>query len=73
MTRCHHCNKPTHSEHLDVEVNISDMEKVKELQCLESWQSAWSYQNDPLRANEYGKMKCGDIWIHFILKRKEED
>lgn len=68
MARCQHCNKLTHSEHLDVEFELEDIQKVGELSVLQNWFSAWQYQNDPCRAREYGKLKCGDIWIHFIAK-----
>jgi len=71
MTRCQHCNKLTHSEHLDVYYDMSDQDKIIELETMEFWTPKFMYSpydermNNP---NEYGKLKVGDIIIHFIEK-----
>jgi hypothetical protein len=70
MARCQHCNKLTHSEHLDVYFEIDDYQKVQELFALQNWLSAWQYHSD--RANEIGRLKCGDIVIHFLENKKKE-
>jgi hypothetical protein len=64
MTRCQHCKKLTHSEHMNVYFDIEDMDKIREFQELEQWRPALAYEaEDP---NEIGKMKIGDIFLHFI-------
>lgn len=68
MSRCKHCNKLTHSEHLVVEFDIKDMEKVIELQSLENWTAAFMYVNRNTPPEEFGMLKCGDIFIHFRHK-----
>lgn len=66
LSRCKHCNKLTHSEDLSVEFAIIDMDKIIELQSLKDWTPAYMYiAND---RNEIGKLKCGDIYIHFVCK-----
>ena len=75
MTRCQHCNKLTHSEHVDVHYSIEDQEKIHELIDLENWTCKYMYNKNDERMNnpnEYGKLKCGDIYIHFIAKKKDE-
>ena len=70
MTRCQHCKKLTHSEDLFVEFDIADMDKIHELVALIDWQPFFMYANDHHGGSaEYGKLKCGDIWIHFVCKR----
>lgn len=66
MTRCQHCNKLTHSHHLNVYVNSNDMDKVVELQSLIDWTTAYMYANKSTDPREYGTLKCGDIILHFI-------
>lgn len=69
MTRCQHCNKLTHSEDLYVRVSVKDMDKVHELARLTDWMMAYQYSyNGDLSPKEYGKLKCGDIHIHFMLQ-----
>ena len=75
MTRCQHCNKLTHSEDLDVYYAIEDQEKIHELIDLSNWTCKYMYNKNDKRMNnpnEYGKLKCGDIYIHFIAKKKDE-
>jgi len=67
MSRCQHCNKLTHSEDLIVEYEIKDQDKVYELTNLENWTPAYMYAHNP-SPNEYGKLKVGDIYIHFKAK-----
>lgn len=72
MSRCQHCNKLTHSEDLYVEYDITDQDKIFELTSLNEWVPKYQYRdphNFPIR--EYGKLKCGDIYIHFIVKGKD--
>lgn len=72
MARCQHCNKLTHSEHLYVEYDIADMDKIKELTSLVGWTPGYQYYDDAMvGAAEYGKLLCGDIYIHFIAKNVE--
>lgn len=69
MSRCQHCNKLTHSEDLFLEYNASDHAKVVELTRLDSWIPAYMYANESnFKLHEFGKLKCGDIWIHFSAK-----
>ena len=73
MGRCQHCNKLTHSEDLIVEYLPEDQEKVDELRNSENWVSTYNYTNpSAYPPNEYGKLKVGDIWIHFRYKKSEE-
>ncbi len=72
MSRCQHCNKLTHSEDLNVFFNIEDFEKVNELYSLRAWTSRYLYANDG-PPEEIGKLKCGDIWIHFLCIPKKDD
>lgn len=75
MTRCQHCKKLTHSIDLVVEYEIEDQDKVFELTSLEDWKPKYLYSNfEAIPPEEYGKLKCGDIWIHFrVKKRKTND
>jgi hypothetical protein len=75
MSRCQHCNKLTHSEHLDVFYDPKDSDKLEELSMMKDWVSKWNYRQNNERVNnpyEYGKLKIGDIWIHFIAKNEKE-
>lgn len=70
MTRCQRCKKLTHPEDLYVSYKMEDFEKVHELICLENWTPKYMYNSLQLEAcskNEYGKLKCGDIYIHFLV------
>jgi len=72
MTRCQHCKKLTHSEDLYVEYNVEDQGKIMELSSLIGWTPFYQYagiSNSP--TPEYGRLKCGDIYIHFLVKRKD--
>ena len=69
MSRCQHCNKLTHSEDLVVEYKIEDHGKVHELMSLKDWVPAYLYRNKDGHHSEFGKLKCGDIWIHFLCKK----
>lgn len=72
MSRCQHCNKLTHSEHLYVEYDPVDQNKVFELTSLIGWSPRYQYYQDAdTSREEYGKLKCGDIYIHFIAKNKD--
>ncbi len=72
MSRCQHCDKLTHNQHMNVYINIEDMEKLEELQSLASWNPAFSY--NPKHNAEYGKLKLAcDIVLHFILLSKEKE
>lgn len=69
MSRCQHCKKLTHSEDLYVTYKKEDFEKVMELRHLENWTAKFMYsphEKSSCPAGEYGKLKCGDIYIHFI-------
>lgn len=73
MSRCQHCHKLTHSEDLVVYFDNKDFEKITELECLAHWTSRWSYgarEFDSAPASEYGKLKCGDIYIHFVASEE---
>jgi hypothetical protein len=75
MSRCQHCKKLTHSEDLYVYFSTEDFEKVVELQELSNWTPKYLYANSKTNLNdlslihEYGKLKCGDIYIHFVCKQ----
>jgi hypothetical protein len=75
MSRCQHCNKLTHSEHLIVYYDPIDHEKVHELSSLQNWTSSYMYMHgDPYFCpNEFGKLKCGDIYVHFRFKSDPKD
>jgi hypothetical protein len=66
MTKCQHCKKLTHSEHLNVYYHPKDQEKIHELTQMENWTPKYMYQNPSDNPLEYGKLKVGDIVIHFI-------
>lgn len=69
MARCQHCNKLTHAEHLYVWYKIEDFEKVQELTNLTAWIPESVYNRNQLgkcTPGEFGKLKCGDIYIHFV-------
>ena len=72
MSRCQHCMKLTHPEDLIVEYDLEQHQLVSELSMLENWSSPYLYHpRDPhLVPSEYGKLKCGDIYIHFRMKTK---
>jgi hypothetical protein len=70
MSRCQHCNKLTHSEDLIVEYAPTDHDKVFELSTLLAWKSKWQYLDENAPPNEFGKLRCGDIWIHFRIKKE---
>lgn len=72
MTRCPHCKKITHSEDLIVYYDIADQDKICELVQMADWTPPYLYsRNDEhFIPNEYGKLKCGDIYIHFRIKTK---
>lgn len=73
MTRCQHCDKLTHTEHMYVEFYENDMDKVYELRRLIDWDDKFIYQHMGIHPNEYGRLKCGDIYIHFIWKAKNDN
>lgn len=68
MTRCQHCNKLTHSEDLYIKASVKDIDKIQELTRLSEWLMAYQYDTGKLSPKEYGKLRCGDINIHFILE-----
>ena len=75
MTRCQHCKKLTHSEDLNVYFKKEDVDKVFELEELEKWTPKYLYSqselsNSPLE--EFGKLKCGDIYIHFVVSYNDD-
>jgi hypothetical protein len=70
MTRCQHCAKLTHGEHLYVEYDSQDADKIIELATLKNWIAGYQYDNQP---TEIGKLKCGDIWIHFLIKQAKKN
>lgn len=64
MSRCQHCKKLTHSEDVYVTYDKKDHEKIIELRCAENWQCPWQYIGD--LPGEIGRLKVGDIYIHFV-------
>ena len=73
MSRCQHCNKLTHSEHLDVYFDAIDFDKIAEFHELQNWTPKFMYSSNDERMNnpcEYGKLKIGDIIVHFIQMEK---
>ena len=73
MTRCQHCKKLTHSEDFYVHYDLKDQDKIVELTNMPEWipkymYSTISYENP----HEYGKLKIGDIYIHFVAFIKKE-
>jgi len=72
LTRCQHCNKLTHSEDLYVKFHSKDFDKIYELTSLEHWTPKFMYSEPSKEAiEEYGKLKCGDIYIHFLMIKDE--
>ena len=69
MSRCQHCFRLTHSEHLKVYFSSEDFEKVEELFRSKEWSGAYLYDHSK---DEIGLLKCGDIYIHFCMIRKED-
>ena len=74
MARCQHCKRLTHSEHLIVYYDREDHEKVYELVALENWIPVYQYHRDDphISLDEYCKLECGDIHIHFRIKKPNE-
>ncbi len=69
MTRCQHCKKLTHSADLYVSYKTDDFEKVHELIGLSNWTPKYMYEKNEIEKSspsEYGKLKCGDIYVHFV-------
>ena len=76
MSRCQHCNKLTHSEDLYVTYKAEDAEKVCELMSLKDWTCKYTYRGIALAQsspNEFGKLKCGDIYIHFVVEDEKKE
>ena len=73
MAKCQHCNKLTHSEDVDVYFDIKDYEKIKELYELKNWLCAWQYSQGVINPSEIGKLRCGDIVLHFIALKEEKE
>ncbi len=72
MSRCQHCQKLTHSEDLVVEYEAKDHGKIIELTALIGWVPKYMYDNaQDFPGNIYGKLKCGDIFIHFRMKTEQ--
>lgn len=69
MGRCQHCQKLTHSEHVNVYFHKEELQKIQELQYLDTW--ATPYQYACTEPHEIGKLKCGDIIIHFLVSENE--
>lgn len=69
MSRCQHCHKLTHSEHVIVYYDIKDVDKIYELLSLQNWTGTYMYHKDDpyLSRSELGKLKCGDIYVHFRI------
>lgn len=72
MSRCKHCNMLTHSERLNVYFDMRDADKVEELFRSEHWKSVWEYSCRENDQRELGYLKCGDIYIHFMMNPIEE-
>jgi hypothetical protein len=72
MGRCQYCDKLTHSEDVNVYFKQDGFDKIFELSRLKEWLPRYAYSNHETPSNEYGKLKCGDIILHFI-KLEEED
>ncbi len=70
MSRCQHCNKLTHSQHIKVYFEIEEFEKITELYELKEWIPAYMYDSS---RDEIGKLKCGDMWIHFCVLIKNAE
>ena len=70
MTRCQHCYKLTHAEDLIVEYELCDQEKVRELVSLKDWtpKPCYSVDDPHFVPEEFGKLRCGDIVLHFRVK-----
>jgi len=66
MTRCKHCKKLTHSEHLYVVFQKEDIDKVYEFMSLENWTPAYQYTDN--LPKKYGMLKIVDIYIHFLFQ-----
>jgi hypothetical protein len=76
VSRCQHCGKLTHSQHVYVSYKKEDADKIYELSQLEKWTPQWQYTSDELyesSPNEYGKLKCGDIYVHFVMEIEQSE
>jgi hypothetical protein len=71
MSRCQHCKKLIDSEDLIVEYDIEEHDKVFELTRMDSWIPVYKYSDRDTPREEYGKLKVGDIYIHFRHKKKK--
>ncbi len=75
MSRCQHCKKLTHSEDLYVTFKTVDFDKVHELIDLLNWTPKYMYDKHELEESsccEFGKLKCGDIYIHFVSSQPKK-
>lgn len=73
MTRCQHCKKLTHSEHMNVYFPLEDLEKIRELSTSLYWVPKWQYEYPNLTSpNELGLLIVGDIKLHFIAATQDE-
>lgn len=71
MSRCQHCKKLTHTEHLYVEYQKKDLELIDEMSKDINFDFAYSYLGHLTpHLGEYGRLKCGDIYIHFVCKKE---
>ena len=68
MSRCPHCKKLTHSEHLYVRCYSEDLDKLHELQDEKNWTRKFMYSENELilsTPHEYGKLKVGDLYSFY--------
>jgi len=58
-----------------VEYDPEDQDKIFELSTLEGWTfvNMYTYICQNIPAEEYGMLKCGDIYIHFKIKLNVKD
>ena len=66
MARCQYCKKLTHSEHVNIYFDEKDYEKIVELFNLQDWKPLYQYVTPDTNRKEVGKIKLGDIVLHFI-------
>ena len=66
MTRCQHWDKLTDSEHVNIYYKFCDHDKIYELSQLSNWIPIFIYCTPDYPMEEIWKLKCGDIFLHFI-------
>jgi hypothetical protein len=69
MNRCNCCKQIIQCHHLAVQVVPQDCDKLLGLVSLQEWEYKYQYGDKSTPVEEYGRLKCGDCYIHFIIRK----